>query len=394
LSTEAGGALAGPVLDGRLSQRVLAELVETPSVNPGVFEADVARVIGRWLEPVAEVHYVETFPGRPSVAAVLSGTGGGRRLVLNGHMDTVPVDGTGWMSDPFTAEVRDGFLYGRGACDMKGGLAAQITVAHALAREKARLRGDLILHFAAGEECGEPGTLSLCEAGFVGDAGIVTEPTELQVSVATRGLAVVHIRIQGRSIHASKAQLGVNPVRWAPAVLAAMEDYEADVATRDHSLLGHGSCTPTVVRAGVKENAVPDYCDISFDRRLIPGETVEGELEDVRSRLEAVRRAHPGFEYELWAAPYPFAPAEVPSDSQLALDVQRVTGEVLGKPPRIIGTAYSSDVRNLVNDAGMEAITFGPGNVAECHCVNERVRLDQVRDAARVLARFAREYLA
>jgi succinyl-diaminopimelate desuccinylase len=394
LSTEAGGAPAAPDLDGELSRRVLAELVATPSVNPGIFEAEVASVIGRWLAPIADVHYVETFPGRPSVAAVVKGTGGGPRLVLNGHTDTVPVDGEGWISDPFSPDVRDGFLYGRGACDMKAGLAAQITVAYALAREPRRPRGDLILHFAAGEECGEPGTLSLCEAGFVGDVGIVTEPTELEVSVATRGLVSVKVRIQGQSIHASKAYLGVNPVRWAPAVLAAMERYEADIAKRHHALLGHGSCTPTVIRAGVKENAVADYCDLSFDRRLIPGETVDGELEDIRRRLDVLCRAHPGFEYELSAGPYPFAPAEVAPDTQLALDVQRVAAELLEHAPAIVGTAYSSDVRNLVNDAGMAAITFGPGNVAECHCVNERVSLDQVRDAARVLARFAQEFLA
>jgi succinyl-diaminopimelate desuccinylase len=160
-------------------------------------------------------------------------------------MDTVPIDDeAGWTVSPFGGEVRDGFLYGRGACDMKAGLATQIAVAHHLSSRADELDGALILHFAAGEECAEPGSLSLVEAGFTGDFGIVTEPTQLKVAVAERGLAYYTVRIKGRSIHASKADLGLNPVRRLAPVLETLADYDEEIKERTHPLLPSASCTP------------------------------------------------------------------------------------------------------------------------------------------------------
>jgi succinyl-diaminopimelate desuccinylase len=255
------------------------------------------------------------------------------------------------------------------------------------------LRGTLVLHFAVGEECGEPGTLSLLDAGFGGDFGITTEPTELKVATAERGLAFFTIRIKGRSIHASRAHLGLNPVPRLRAVLDVIEAYDREIKDRTHPLLPSGSCTPTVVRAGVKHNAVADYCDISVDRRLLPGETVSGELEEIRSRLERIKMDDPAFEFELSIVPHPFEPAEIDSGSAFAKQVLGTVEAVTGKATEIWGTPYGSDVRNLVNDAGIEAITFGPGDVTECHCPNERVSITQLRDAARVTAKVAIDLL-
>lgn len=378
-----------------LATQVLADLIRTPSVNPGIYEAAVASRVVSWFDDTpAEVDVVETFPGRPSVAVTVKGTGGGPRLVLNGHLDTVPVDDEArWTVGPFDATVRDDFMYGRGAADMKAGLAVQVAVGHALIRRRDRLRGDLVLHFAVGEESGEPGTLSLLQAGHGGDLGVVTEPTQLDVSVATRGLVMVHIRVNGRSIHASRAEDGVNPVAKLAGVLGAVARYREGVLRVEHPLLGSGSCTPTVVHGGVKQNAVADYCDLYLDRRLVPGETVAGELATLRGFLDELSQDDPEFEYELDHLPYPFEPAEIPTDAQLARQLQEVAGRVLGTAPNIIGTPFSCDVRNLVNDAGMEAVTFGPGNVAECHCVDERVSLQQLGGAVDVLTALAVDVL-
>jgi succinyl-diaminopimelate desuccinylase len=375
--------------------RILSSLVATESVNPGVYEASMAKRVAEWLEGTpAEIRFVESLPERPSVAAVLKGSGDGPRLVLNGHMDTVPIDDPElWSAEPFGAEVRNGFLYGRGACDMKAGLTVQVAVAHYLAKHHDRLRGSLVLHFAVGEECAEPGTLSLIEAGFTGDYGITTEPTELKVATAERGLAFYRIRVKGRSIHASRAHLGLNPIPRIRAVLDVVEAYEREVKERKHELLPGGSCTPTILRAGVKENAVPDYCDVVVDRRLLPGETVDGEMEALRSRLEEIHKGDGEFEFEISKFPNFFEPAEIAPESPLAKRVLDTVEEVTGNRTEIYGTPYASDVRNLVNDAGMEAVTFGPGNVAECHCADERVSLTQVRDAALVTAKVASDLL-
>lgn len=389
------GLVEDPALSVDALAGVLQDLVRTESVNPGTPETAMADAVERWLEQTpAEVSRVDFAPGRTSVGARLAGSGDGPTLVLNGHMDTVPVDDRSlWHVDPFGGEVRDGFLYGRGSCDMKAGLAVQIGVLHALSRHPERLRGSLVLHFAAGEERGEPGTLSLLEAGFTGDYGIVTEPTELSVSIATRGAAFIRIHIKGRSIHASRAHDGINPVHKLQAVLAAVEAYDRELSARPHPILPGGSITPTVVRGGVKENAVGDSCDLVLDRRLLPSEDAARELDELRRRLDPIRADDPQFDYELSHVVPPLEGAEIAADAELVGIVRRAGESVLGTHPVVAGSPYGSDIRNLVRDAGIEALTFGPGNVLETHCVDERVELRQVRDAARVIAKVAETML-
>ncbi|MYE67143.1 MAG: M20 family metallopeptidase [Acidimicrobiia bacterium] len=375
--------------------QVLAELVRIPSTNPGAYESDVARRVVKYFEATpVEAKLVESLPGRHSVGATLRGCGDGPRLILNGHLDTVPIDDESeWTTDPFGAEVRDGFMYGRGACDMKAGLAVQIAVAHHLAGQLDRLAGSLVLHFAAGEERAEPGTLSLLEAGYTGDFGIVTEPTDLRIAAATRGLLPLRIRLQGRSIHASRSHLGINPTWGLLWVLGALEGYRSDIEQRRHHLLGAGSCTPTVVNGGVTPNAVSDSVDLYVDRRLVPGETIEREVQEVTERILAARPAGSEVGVDVTVAYNRFEPAEIPVESWL---VQRLVGSVknvTGAPGEVYGAPFSSDVRNLVNDAGIEAVNFGPGNVAECHCADERVALSQLEGAARVIADLAADLL-
>jgi succinyl-diaminopimelate desuccinylase len=363
---------------------VLTGLVAKKSVNPGIYEKEIAHHIVGILKDTCEVELVdEMMPGRPSVGAVLRGKGGGPRLVLNGHEDTVPVDDEAlWSSDPFKAELRDGYLYGRGTCDMKGGLTCQIALAKYLARNADRLKGDLVLQFAAGEEYGEPGTLGLIKAGYVGDYAIVTEPTMIRVATAERGLAFYKIRIKGRSIHASRADFGINPVSRLRGVLGVTAEIDAEVRVPKHALIPSATLTPTMVHGGVKENAVADYCDLILDRRLLPGETVDGAMADIGARLTALKADDPDFDFEISKFPHFYESAEIDPSSSFAKEVTEVVEEVTGSPSEPYGTPYSSDVRNFVNDAGMEAITFGPGDVAECHCADERVSVQQLQDAA------------
>ena len=385
--------------DETLSQEfvndVLASLVKEDSRNEvGIYEAGMAARVAAWLEPTAAtVTMVESLPGRPSVGAVLEGGGDGPRLVLNGHMDTHPIDDVdSWTTDPIGAEVRDGYMYGRGSCDMKAGLATQIAVAHYLSKHMDVLKGSLVLQFAIGEERGEPGTRSLVEAGFVGEHGVVTEPTELRVAAAERGTAWYSIRINGRSIHASRAHLGINPMYRLGAVLDVIKAYDEEAASRPHPLLPGGSCTPGLIHGGVKENSVPDYCEITVDRRLLPGETVDGEMETIRQLLEPLKDDDPDFDFEISRYRAAFEAAEIDHDSAFAAQALAAAEAVTGTRTELWGTPFSSDIGDLVN-GGIEAITFGPGNVAECHCADERVELAQVRDAAQVLAKLSCDLL-
>jgi succinyl-diaminopimelate desuccinylase len=374
---------------------VLSSLVKTRSVNPGTSEKAVADVVEGWLaEKSISSTQVEFAPGRPSVGAVIEGAHEGPTVVLNGHMDTVPIDNESlWTTDPFGAEVRDGFLFGRGACDMKAGLAVQIGVAHYLSDiHPDDLKGSLVLHFAAGEERGEPGTRSLLEAGFSGDYGITTEPTSLRVATATRGVATYGLRIKGRSVHGSRPEAGVNPI-WALApVLEMLKQYDADLRSRPHPLLPGGSCTPTRVRAGVKENAVPDDCEIVVDRRLLPGETAEGTKADLLERMQGLEGFNPELDYEL-GTDYIVEPAEIAPDSPFAAQMLAAVREVTGEPSEVWGAPFSSDVRNLVNDAAMIAVTFGPGDTRFCHCPDERVPIAELEQAAVSIAKVVTDLL-
>ena len=374
---------------------VLTDLVRTPSENPGAYENDVADRIVNWFKDTpVEIERVESMPNRYSVGAILRGRGDGPRLVLNGHMDTVPVDDPSlWTAEPFGGKIKDGFLYGRGACDMKAGLAVQIAVAHHLGQHLDRLNGSLVMHFAVGEERAEPGTLSLLDAGYTGDMGIVTEPTELKIAAATRGLAPIHIRLNGRSIHASRGHLGINPSWGLQWVLEALQEYKTHLEKQDHPLLHHGTCTPTLVQGGVVPNAVADFIDLYVDRRLVPGETVDAEVEEVRRRLQVAKPESSEIGIKVDVAYNRFDPAEIPVDAPVINHLLKSTKTVLGTAAEVYGAPYSSDVRNLVNDAGISAVNFGPGNVAECHCADERVEVQQLEDCAKVIADVAENIL-
>ena len=374
---------------GELSQ-VLRTLVAAKSANPGMGEEAVAaRVASTLGEFECEVNFIESLPKRRSIAAVVTCQKGGPRLVLNGHMDTVGIDElSAWSVDPFAGEVREGFLYGRGACDMKAGLTTLLAVGRYVSKHREALRGELVLHFAIGEELGEPGTASLLEAGFGGDAGIVTEPSELNVAVAQRGLAFFDITIAGRSAHASRPEIGLNPIQTVPAVLDVLASHEHEIGSRTHTLLHAGTCTPTMIHAGVQPNSLADRCEITIDRRLLPGETPEGELAILQEKLRAV----PGVDVSL--RPHNFRPAEVSTDCSIAARLVEATALMAERSAEVRGAPYATDCSVLVHDGAMEAVVFGPGDPTECHCPDERVSLAQLRDASLVLTKVAVDFLS
>lgn len=393
-----GGSIAlgdGPESSIEALGASLSALVRTPSVNPGVSEIGMVEEIERQLADTAcDFTRVESMPGRPSLAAVLEGEGSGPRLVLNGHMDTVAIDDRSlWSVDPFGGDIRNGAVWGRGSVDMKGGLAAQIACAKALDRVRDKLHGSLVLHFAAGEECGEPGTLSLIEHGFVGDWGITTEPTNLAIATAQRGTGWYRIRLTGRSAHAATPTAGLSPIPAAETLLGALRQYGEEITTRSHPLLGHPLCTVTMLSAGAEHNAVADSCEVTVDRRLLPGESHAAVLAELLKVASGAVAGHHGVAAEVSPIHHPFEPAEVPPNSPFIQLAKRAVLEVTDAPARMYGTPYGSDVRNLVNDAGMEAITFGAGDVAECHCPDEHLPLEELRLATLVLKRIASDLL-
>jgi succinyl-diaminopimelate desuccinylase len=386
---------ADPALSADELAATLSRLVKVPSVNPGMSEQSMLEAVMAELEGTGcSFDVVEFAPGRPSLAATLHGSQGKPRLVLNGHMDTVAIDDQSrWSSAPFSGDHRDGAIWGRGSADMKGGLVAQIGCARALARRRKGLRGSLVLHFAAGEECGEPGTYSLLKRGHRGTWGIVTEPTSLKVATAMRGVCWFRIRIDGRSAHGGAASAGLNPTHPMGALLSRLERYAAALHDRRHPLLGPADCSVTIVRAGVQQNATPDSAEIVVDRRLLPGETPQDVARDLDQLAQEAGCRSGGFSCQIGAVQHPFVPTEVASDTPFVSTVLGAAADVTGCHGEVFGTPYGSDMRNLVRDAGMEAITFGPGDPTGIHCIDEHLSVSELVQASCALTKVALELL-
>ena len=392
----AGGEIRRSELSQTALKSALRELVAIPSVNPGTSEKAIALHVARRLrEAGIEPALIEAMPGRPSVAAVISGDAPGLRLVLNSHLDTVPIgERSGWSVDPFGGSENGHVVYGRGACDDKAGVAITLALARAYRQRSASIRGSLVCHFAAGEERAEPGTLALIEAGYGGDFGIVLEATDLAVASCARGLVYFTIRLYGRSGHASDPSKSINPLVGLRYVLEALDDLDQRLRGLTHPLLPSPSCTPTMVRAGVSENTVPQSCELTVDRRLLPGEDIEAARAEIRECVERVLRGS-AITFELETLPMRYEACETDPNSPFVQHVMRQMSATLGGgPSRLIGTAYSSDMRVLINDAGMEAVTFGPGRLADCHAVAERIDIRAVAKAAHAVARVVETVLS
>src|SRR2546421_3559492 len=268
-------------------EELIFELVAIESVNPdliplGSGETKIARFVALWLAAAGlEVDVVEPVAGRPSVGGTLRGSGGGRSLMLNAHMDTV---GAGGMADAFSPVVRDGRVYGRGAYDMKASLAAIMITAREAS--KLKLKGDLIITAVADEEVASLGTSAVLEK-YRADASIVTEPTELRLCLAHKGFVWLEVETTGVAAHGSRADIGVDAIANMGRVLAGVLDLNERLRSGpSHPLLGTGSIHASLIEGGQEMSTYPARCVAKLERRTIPGETeVERELFPIHGEI-------------------------------------------------------------------------------------------------------------
>jgi len=336
-----------------------ARLVELESINPDVVEsgsgeAAVARFVAEWCERAGlETFLAEAAPGRPNVVAVARGTGGGRSLMLNAHMDTVGVAG---MTDPFVPCLEGGRLYGRGAYDMKGSLAACMLVTAEAARRG--LRGDVVLTAVADEEYASVGTEAIA-ATRTADAAIVTEPTEMQVAVAHRGFVGVEIETEGRAAHGSRPELGIDAIAKMGHVLVGIESL--DRALRSdlrHRYLGSGSIHASLIDGGQEFSSYPARCVLQAERRTIPGESIEVVEAELRAILDEAAARDPDFSADLRVA-VAREPFEIGEDEAIVGLVCEHTARVLGSVPELVGVPFWADSA-LLAGAGISTVLFGP----------------------------------
>lgn len=368
---------------------LLQQLVKIPS--PTGEEKNLAEYIYEVLKSWGlKTEIFDVFPNRPDVVGFLEGLEGKPTLILNGHLDHVPPGNLeDWSFNPYDGKIVDGKLYGRGAADMKGGLTAMMVTAKILKDLNVKLKGNLVLTFAIGEEKAEPGTKYLVvDKGIKGDWGIVVEPTvykgKFRIAVAERGLAWLHITVKGKPAHASQPQLGVNAIIKANKIITELEKYGKKLAKKTHPFLGNPTCTVTMVEGGFKENVVPDRCKITVDRRINPDETVKRAKKELENVLKKLRRKDPKLKFSVEVSRV-FEPAEIPADLPIVKTVRKNFKMVCGYDSKPWGAPYACDARNLINDAGIPAIVFGPGDLAQCHSIDEYVKISDVITVTKVL---------
>ncbi len=368
---------------------LVSKLVAIDSVNPELVpgapgEVELASFVAAWLERAElEVVVEEAAAGRPNVLAVARGTSGGRSLLLNAHMDTVGVTG---MERPYEPYLENGRLYGRGAYDMKGSLAAIMLVA-AEAKRRA-LRGDVIVAAVADEEVESVGAQAVAREQRA-DAVIVAEPTELRVAVCHKGFVAFEAETRGRAAHGSRPELGIDAIAKMGRVLVGLD--ELDRTLRDgpqHPLLGAGSLHASVIEGGQEYSSYPARCLLKAERRTIPGETPELLLAELE---EMVRRAGEGdadfrCDVRLELSRDPF---QVDVEEPIVQAVRRQATGVLASQPPLVGVPFWTDA-GIFSAAGMPTVVFGPAGEG-AHAVVEWVDLESLAACAEIYLAVAQE---
>ncbi len=360
----------------------LCELIAIPSVNPedgeprpGLGERAVADYLMRRLEAAGcEVEMVEVAPGRPNVFGRISG-GAGSPFMLAGHMDTVGVAGYPGAFDPLVA---DGSVHGRGACDMKGGLAAFVEMADLIARRRLTPPGDIVIAGLADEEHRMIGSVAAGAMDHGCAAAIVGEPTSLAAAPCHRGEIGMRLTVRGVAAHSSRPELGVNAISHMAEVVRRLDDYPALLAAAEpHPLAGRGSYSAGVIRGGTMVSIVPDRCVLDVDRRILPGEDAASVRNEIEQLLEGLDVA---IDLEIEGPTWDNPPLDTDPAEPVVQHLARAHTAVTGKSAEVVAVPYCTDGPNL----RIPAVIYGPGSIDVAHSVNEHVRIDELVTATQV----------
>jgi acetylornithine deacetylase len=370
------------------TQQLLAELIKIDSVNPdlvpgGAGEAHIATFIRSWLEEKGfETHWLEKTAGRPSVVGIARGTGGGKVLMLNGHIDTVTIVG---MSIPaLEPRVEDGRMYGRGSYDMKCGVAAMLVAA--VQAKTLGLRGDVIVACVADEENASIGTSEVTmlqsTGQFKADAAIVCEPTNLEMTVAHKGFVWANITTSGKAAHGSRPDLGIDAIAKMGAVLIELERLADRLAQNSkHPLLGTGSVHASIISGGEERSSYPASCSLEIERRTVPGETPEMVRAELQAIMNVCSSRDPNFQANLEIGLIRQA-HECLETEAIVQTLRHHARDVTGLEPRISGAPYWTDCAILA-DAGIPSLLYGPSGDG-AHAAIEWVDLESLETCVKV----------
>lgn len=391
---------------------LLQQLIRFPSVTGQ--EADVQEYlasylreagfkIDRWCPKREELADHPSFSDdglplgqRPVVVAKWNGNKKeGASLILNGHIDVVPPgEGSRWTDGAWSGTVRDGRIWGRGSCDMKAGLVAGIIALSALKESGFVPGGDIYLQSVIGEETGGAGTLATIVRGYRADAAIILEPTRLAICPTGAGAASFRIHVPGRAAHAAMRLEGVSAIEKFYAILDAVRSVETERHVNFHHPLFQSSelvapISIGKITAGDWPSTVPEKLVAEGRCGVLPGEKIRQARHVMEAAVRTAADADP------WLREHPptiewfegqFEPADTPVDAEIVRTLSGAHEKICGTPPVVHGVSYGSDLRFFTNDAAMDAVLYGPGDVRFAHSLDESVPISEVMQAAKVIA--------
>jgi acetylornithine deacetylase len=368
---------------------LLQALVRLPSVNPMgravqgpiYLEHQVTAYLEDYFHSLGVPYQRQTVaPQRDNIVARLDVPGAKHTLLLEVHQDTVPVDGM--TIDPFGAVIDNGRLYGRGACDIKSGMAALLAAFARLVRDKARATMNVILACTVDEEHTFRGVQELMKRGIKADFAIIAEPTGLDIVTAHKGVARFVLATPGRACHSSRPDRGINAIYRMGRVLGGIERFAKTLEkSRSDPVLGPPTVSVGRIEGGVSVNTVPDTCRIEIDRRVIPGE----DAAVTAAELVRFLREDAGIDFELdCPPPWMSMPAlSAKGSDQIVQRLGAAIDKVTGKHS-VMPVPYGTDA-SIIAQAGIPAVVFGPGDIAEAHTKDEWVSLEEVHKASEIL---------
>jgi acetylornithine deacetylase/succinyl-diaminopimelate desuccinylase-like protein len=372
----------------RIDETILVELTQsllraTGQNPPGDEAATVAALSRAAVEFGLDVVESAVEPGRNNLSITLAG-GNGPGLLLLGHTDVVPI-GDGWTKDPFGGSVQDGRIYGRGASDMKGGLAAGLAALAAL--RGVGLSGPVDLAALVDEEETGKGIRSYVGSAVSRFLGCITaEPTDLQTVIGARGDSYLRVAVRGRACHAGNPDDGANAIYGAAAVVAEIERQHAELAAKPHPLLGPATWSVGQINGGTGGSIVPAECVLVADRRLLPGESPEAVLDDLRNRVAGLKLADRGLTVEL-EMPMEMPAFETPADAELVRITDAALADAGGPGLPLGGWTAACDGGFVARDLGVPVVVLGPGSVTDqAHRADESVGIEELVVAARAYA--------
>lgn len=343
-----------------------------------------------------DVEFQDVDGPRKNVIIRLNGEGTGKTLMFNGHMDTVPP--YNMVIDPYGAEIKDGFIWGRGASDMKGPIASMLIAMLAIKRSNKKMKGNIIFTGVLGEEERSEGTEALVKSNIKADGAIVGEPSNYEYAIGHRGLEWIEIRIKGKAAHGGVPHLGINAISKAAKFINKIEtDLMPKIAERNNEYMGPSVMNFGTIQGGSQPSTVADSCSIKIDRRYIPGESVESVFKELEDVISSLKEEDKDFDAEIIRMENNFLTLDhlylmTPPDDPIVIATRNSLFKALGKEPSITRRRGWTDAALLSNFGGIPTVITGPGNIAYSHTKDEKIEIKHLIDYVEIYAGIAEEF--